>query len=580
MDRDWIDAVCPGRAFNTARLKPIALKRKIMPLLRLLVAAALVSAAAPQSISGFGGSRLHLFEGVDCSLGLRLNGADLALGSRGNIERDGITLGLTNGLLNIATSGGLLVVESSIGPWSMELPANSRVSIEPLLSPKIFRFNSPPRNGGNVRLTFSDNGWAELLPGGSAELDLFAEESYSLRAGTNVLATTADGQKLSLCELQPPMLGGKLKQITDSRGHARFQRSSPAIEVEFSGSLSDAVRLKGGDVDVSLLPDQEKHITFPGGGSILVRHAAARQWLEWKIVKGACRWKVAGFSCWRAIATSGQNGVLQWNSARKVIDFSNRSVSPAFVQLSGRMHASVGAGAMFQYAQFQDCSSFSTSATGGGVFLVNRDNGEATPVLSSLSLGAGEQAGSPSARAHARSHRMTFRWETSARIELRDHTRVRGISAGQEESIVSGENELKVAFAANGDLTMRAVAGSFEVLPGFIPELSLNIPEGGAVILTLDARRSLFMARATEDSAGATCVVAGGQTYMFLSGSARLSVVVGENTFVPESTAAWIFFEGAGGESIFKSGRQPSPLIWPERFNASRIPQQPVSVIE
>jgi hypothetical protein len=453
--------------------------------------------------------------------------------------------------------------------------------LNPNLVNRIFQFDYAASNSATLRLSFPDKGSAELFPGSASVLDVFADDSYSLRASTNVTATTAEGQKLNLTHVQQPMFGGDLKEVTDARGNPRLQRASPAVQVEFTGALDSTIQVKTLGSEFALIPDQERQLVFPNGARLILRHAVARQMLDWRIIKGVCQFKVTDFNCWRSTATSGQSGSLQWNPVRKIIDFRNSGEPgspPIYAQLSGRIHASVGPGATFQYAQFQDCGSFTSSATGGEVYLVDRDTSEITPVSALITYSEGERVGGE--KISLPWQPVSFGWQSESRVELRGTSGIIPLDRGNEETMRLGTGELQVSFSTDGNLTFRAIIGNFELNPAFIPELTLNLPEGAAVLANLDHRRHIFSAQAAPESAASTRVVAAGQTYMFLSGTAKISVMVGQHTFIPETATAWIFFEGAGGESVFTSGLQPAPLIRPDRFDASRIVQQPVSVIE
>lgn len=553
-----------------------------MPFAHLLIAALFSAGAAAQSLSGFGQVRLRLSEGTNSEPRIQINDAVIRLPSSGSAEHAGIHLAATPDGLEVRTSSQALVIDgTSLGGWSLEAPARTTASLMANLGARIFRFGSADTNPGTLRLILPDKGSAELRAGASAMLDIFEGNTYSLRAGTNVTATTAEGQRGPLSRLHPPLLGGELARLIDARGGARFQRASPAVQIEIAGSLDGTVQIKTAEIDLALIPNQEKQLSFANGTKLWLRHALERQIVEWRVVKGVCQFKIAGFSCWKSTATTGQSGGLQWNSIRKIIDLSHGGrgdAEPIFVQLSGRVHASIGPGGTFQYAQFQDCGSFTTSAAGGEVHLVDRESGEVTPVINGISFSEGERVGG--GRVELPLHTISFGWQSESRVELRTTAGLTLIDLGREETLRLGADEIFVAFGADGNVTFRSLHGNFQLHPAFIPNFTLDLPEGTALVGSLDHRRHIFTAQAAPDSAGSIRVVAAGLTYMYLSGAAKINVMVGQNTFIPETAAAWIFFEGAGGESTFTSGLQPAPLIRPDRFDASRIFQQPVSVIE
>jgi hypothetical protein len=249
------------------------------------------------------------------------------------------------------------------------------------------------------------------------------------------------------------------------------------------------------------------------------------------------------------------------------------------VQLSGRVSASVMPGAMFQYAQFEDCGSFATSAL-GDVALFDRETGETIPVLQgSVSYNAGSRVDGGLATRGTFSP-VGLAWESDAKVELRGGGASYPISGGTEQTLRLGDSELTAAHGSDGALALKTLVGNLELKPAFLPDFSIEIPEGGGTVLRLDRQRMIFSAQATPDSSANLRVIYHGETYMFLSGDARVTVVLGQNSLSPEGSPAWIFFEGAGGDTSFTSGPQPGTLISPNRIDASRILQEPVSVIE
>jgi hypothetical protein len=154
------------------------------------------------------------------------------------------------------------------------------------------------------------------------------------------------------------------------------------------------------------------------------------------------------------------------------------------------------------------------------------------------------------------------------------------VGAGTEQTVRVGADEFHVAYSTEGTLIVRGVQGNFVLTPSFLQGFAVEVPEGGGLKLHLNRPRHLFTAQAAPESAANLRVLWSGKTYMFLSGDARVTIVLGQNSLIPEASPAWIFFEGAGGDSIFASSPQPGMVITPDRIDISRIQQEPVSVIE
>ncbi|HTG43095.1 MAG TPA: hypothetical protein VK633_01065 [Verrucomicrobiae bacterium] len=494
---------------------------------------------------------------------------------------------LTQNGVSISAVGDTIRIQSSIYPIHLEASAISgvRLEIPPRASAEVelgdgsARIAAPPFNPAPLELSFSDHASARMFGGSTARLEVFTDRTYSLYSLTNVTAVTADGEKLTLSQLRPFFVGGELKTQSQPGRPPRFIRATPVVEIQFSGGSNKIISVQSSEVVWTLSPGQERQLTFGNGSKLLLRHDAVRGSLRWEVVRGVFQFKVTDFSCWKGWVTSGQSGYLEWNHQRKVIDFSSAAETAFQAQLSGRIRASILPGAHFQYAQLQDCGSYVAGATGGEVFLVDQESGEVTPIQQqSAAFKDGERASLPdSARVR---QIVTLLWPSEARVELRAATSIVPVASGAEENIRLGKDELHASYSITGGLILSASAGNFEVRTGFLPEFALQIPEGGAVLLDLNRRRSLLTARAATESSPAIRVIARGQTYMFLSGAAKVRVNLGQASFMPEASASWIFFEGAGGENGFTSTPLPAPVIRPDRFDASRIFQQPVSVIE
>ena len=493
---------------------------------------------------------------------------------REGIARDGVRLRSEAGTVSVVASRRPVVVEA--GKIVAEIPPDSTLNLSAAAS--VFDFRTLPENAQPVRLRLPDSASADLPPDSQARAEFMEDGTYALTGRTNLLATTADGQAFKFSRHSGPMLGGNLVEHFDARGVRRLSRASPAVLVDLAGSPDGEVRVTS--QSLTLIPGQERLLTFPNGARVFLRHDPARSSVEWRVAQGVCHLSVAGFTCWKAAALSGQAGTLQWNPEKRIVDLNLSAESPGFVavQLSGRVSASVSAGATFQYAQFQDCGSFAASGLGDAM-LHDRETGEALPLQAGvIAYNEGARAGETAVGRPF--NPVTLGWDTGARVELRGGVTTYRINAGTELTAEFGEDRLTAAYRPDGSVLIRSLEGNFNLRGAFLPNVTFDIPEGGAIVLRLNRARMVFSAEAAQDTGAELRVISGGQTYMYLSGGARVTVVLGQNSILPEGNTSWIFFEGAGGEETFLSGQQPGQIVTPDRIDADRIVQPPVTVLE
>lgn len=521
---------------------------------------------------GTGGDlRLRINAGEEISMAaLRANGA--------SITRDNVRL-LSDGRgLTITSTRRPVTIDFGTMGLVAELPVNGETTLSHL--PDLLEFSTPPNNPAPLTLSFHDQGRGVIPPGEKARVEFFRNRTYALSGSAYVTGVSADGLEVKFSRFSTVMTGGPLEEQTDARGNVKLKRGTPAEKLNLSGRVGGEVRIISSAGDLTLAANQEKLIAFANGARVLVRQDMEKSLVHWRVIKGVCHFGIEGFSCWKALAVSGSEGTFRWNAHQRLIDLKSEAAAgpPVLVQLSGRVTASVLPGGTFQYAQFQDCGSFATLGL-GDVALHDRESGEVIPVSQGIiSYNEGIRAGADAAGGVFPA--VALAWKTEARIELRAAGTVFPVSAGTEQTVSLGGSKLAAAHAVDGSLMLRAVEGNYRMEPEFLSGLAIEVPEGGGLVLRLDRQRMLFIAQSVPDSTVEARVISGGQTYMFLSGEARVTVVLGQNSLLPEGSPEWIFFEGAAGETTFTSGPQPGSLITPNRLDASRIVQPAVSVIE
>jgi hypothetical protein len=521
--------------------------------------------------------RVHFSGLASGELKVQINASEpiSATALRPGIEGDGVRLQAEDGAIAITATSRPIALE--VGEVRGEIPAGTTLRV--VARATEVSFETPSLNRENVRLAFSDSATALLPRSARGQAEFLDDGSYSFTASTNVFATTADGQTFRFGRQSGPMFGGKLIETTDARGNPRFLRSNPAVRIELAGDGEKEVRIAS--PAVTLVPGQERLLTFTNGARLFLKHSPEKNTLEWRVVRGVCQFGIAGFSCWKATAVSGQSGTLQWNSHRRAVDLRHAPASSGYVtaQLSSRVSASVASGATFQYAQFQDCGSFAASGIGDAQ-LLDRETGETLPLAQGvISYNEGARvAGSAVGRPF---NPVSLAWDSDSRVELRGSAgSVYPVSAGTELTAQIGEDSIAIAFRTDNSVLIRAREGNFNLRGTFLPDVSFDIPEGGAVILRLNRQRMVFTAEAAADTGADIRVLSAGQTYLYLAGSARVMIVLGQNSLLPEGNTAWTFFEGAGGEQTFLPSQQPADVISPGRIAVDRIVQEPVSVIE
>lgn len=536
-----------------------------------------------ESRADVGVTQVRFFEGSPAGVRLQIDGGALIAPDRfasGPLEIGGLTIRHAEEDWFIQTS--LLPADltfAAIDGFRLELGAQTTLRIRPSFRLAVVDLELDSASASPVRLRFPDKGQAELRPGGSARFDFYPGGGYAISAGANAFAVSADGQELAFTAHSRPLLGGPLVEYRDARGVLRLKRALPNVPVRISGHPAGLVSVEIAGAATELIPGQERQFDLPNGGRLFLQHDAARQSLRFTVVKGVCEFNMEGFACWRGTASTGQSGALQWNPAQKHIDFRNDGPGPIYAQLIQHIHAAVSTGATFQFAQFTDCGSFTTAAFGGEATLVNSDTGETWPVHAGaieFTQGLPENLSDPETPRHA----VRLGWETDAQVLLRGHSATRLLKPLEVESISFGAGELEAAHLAEGTLRLKALSGAFEVRPDFLDGITFELSQSSSLLMNLDRRDLLFTAQAAADHAGLIRVNGPDGFFMILGGAARLTIVLGQNALIPEGRASWIFFEGAGGGSGFLTTGTSPGLIPPPTIDASRIPQDPVSVIE
>jgi hypothetical protein len=503
-------------------------------------------------------------------------------------SQDGVTVAPENGQFSIHAQKAAEIAYASAPGFRAFLPAKNELSFEVNASSQALGLATPESNNSPIRLAFPDRGEARVGPKSFARYESFLDKTYSFAGRGDVKSISADGLEVKGSPLSAPLVGGELEPVKN--GQSRLARKTPVTRVTVFKDGSD-LAISVNDQKPSLAKSDPQKVELPNGTHFSLKVDSAKNTLGFGIEKGICQFSVDGFPNWSAVGVSGQSASITWNPDVKQIDIRNKTVSPGpingeiLVNLSSRITASVAPGAIFQYSPLRDPGSFVTGAAGGQVNIFNADTGETTAVQKQNVLFS---RGFSSASIASGFERVTLNWDDDKNIQLRGTQGVISVGFGRSETLRIADDILDASYGADGVLKLRAMRGDFDLRPEFLNDLSFQVPQGGALLLDMNRSQNLFKARLAPGSIGEVRARAGGALSEPFIPEKTLTVVIRKGGyFAPGSRndLTWIYFEGAGGQKeIFKAaaGGGGSNPFQPERVptDASRIPQDPVSVIE
>jgi hypothetical protein len=311
--------------------------------------------------------------------------------------------------------------------------------------------------------------------------------------------------------------------------------------------------------------------------------------VEWDVTKGAYRFQVGGFECWRALGVADEVGAQQWDKGTESINLSNYSKDPmhsVLVMLAARINVGVFPKATFQYAFLTDCLNFGTSGVGGPILLYNDDTKETTQLQTDNLL---FRSGVVVNRVGNSNRKEVVRvgWKNKEVVE------VRGAGGGNakvpvtEERFLDGlEGKVQVVHTKEDEVTVTATQGSYIIRPEFLDNVTIELAEGQSVTFLTSQKGKVFTLKAASNASGTPQVRLGNGP----------STPVNEITFVSGGPGGaggtggtLIFTEGAGanGERL---GRAPATPNTPTGFGSGggapivtsdpRVTQLPVSPIQ
>jgi hypothetical protein len=458
-------------------------------------------------------------------------------------------------------------------------------------------FSTPASNPAAVRLIFPDRGEARLSPNSSARYEPFGDSTYSFAGRGQVKVTTAEGVDFECSALVAPMIGGQLAPDGRKGETPHLARKTPLTRMALTPEKDGTVSLKLNGEKIQVPERESKKIQLANGTRFSLKVDSSRSSFDFDIQKGVCQFTLDGFPYWKALGMSGQSASVAWNTQGKQIDVKNKTTparplnSELLVNLTSHINASVAPGATFQYSQLLQPGTFATAAAGGEVKVFNADTGETTSVRTHNVLFT---QGSPSGTlplAQSAFNPLHLNWDTDKGVQLRGTQGSVAVGLNHSDTLQVSDDVLDVKYGQDGMLTLRAKRGNFQVRPDFVEDLTLQLSQGSALLMQVNRRDGTLSARLAEGSAGEVRANAGGSFSNPFTPESMLTLVYHRTSYSEARSANnlnWIFFEGAGGDgrtfTTTTSSSQPDsstgfrPQVVPT--DVSRIPQEPVSVIE
>ena len=263
--------------------------------------------------------------------------------------------------------------------FSCDLPGSNQVSCCFCNGRGILDMATPAKNTAKLDLTLPDGATASLLPGTTARLDFFKDETYTLTGPGRAQIRNAEGKSAALDANSFPMTGGPVRDIPDSAGVKHPQRLSPRIALHIGAMMQGDLSLRIGDADYRLPPAVEKDFTIPNGASIHLTHDSLTGLLTWKVIKGYFAISFDGVPGWSAAGLSESAGTVRWNPFSQMVDFRNVSPEPVAILLPFGILGSVEPTSTLRYEAVGsvqphsinagDSSGFSITAPAGGAHL-------------------------------------------------------------------------------------------------------------------------------------------------------------------------------------------------------------------
>jgi len=295
---------------------------------------------------------------------------------------------------------------------------------------------------------------------------------------------------------------------------------------------------------------------------------------------------VNGITGWTALMLSDESVAMQWDLGTRTIDLRNTTENRAvLVSLPSKTVARVATGATFQFSGIT-LNTFATAATGGEVVLYDTRIGRDTALHSSNQLFNG---GVPAGLGEGEGReRVTMSWDTGSPLQLSALKSQASVDVNGKALLKDlDNNSVSVRYLESGEVEVQAIAGNYTLRIESLNGMSIDLPQGQIVYLTLDQKQGTFVVRANDDNVRPVGVTTleGYSPQLPASKALNFNLAKGTGVFKATSSQGNLeFFEKAGSSTQGASGAGgtgtglPNPFIPTRDTDTSRIPSSTLTV--
>ncbi|MDB6039479.1 MAG: hypothetical protein JWM99_3320 [Verrucomicrobiales bacterium] len=496
-----------------------------------------------------------------------------------DIELGGVTFrSAPEGKMEIFSDADVVLESPEFKGWSAELPQKVSIGFSLDIARRRLGIVMPLQAIRSLLVFCEVGGQIELKSGAKGQIDFFNNGSYLFKGLGDIIAINSDGQKFDFRLPGSSMDDGPLLLKKPEGGKEYWERASPTIALNISGTPREDLVIKAGKNVIYKTGAENSEVYFDSIGAKISFTEKPDGSLRWKVDKGDFRISIDGILGMITAADSDDEAVMTWNKARSMADVKNLSAEPFRVSLPARSFAIVNFSAEFQFAQVGS-GIFSTAAAGGDVHLYNGNGLEISNLqagsllMNTKTLRAGLSSGNGLV--------LRLTWDNGTPLQVSADQAFAAIQPGEERVIKFGrEGIAKISYAAEGFLLVEAVQSNFKLVLSAVHGLEIDLVEGDMVALTLDLKKSTFTIKAGDQNVNDVAVTTESGYSPVLEAARALNFNIGKNGALLASSGGQPLFFAAGGPDVLTDGLRPPPPYGQNDFTGllDPIKQQPVSV--
>ncbi|MEI7728146.1 MAG: hypothetical protein WCO56_01145 [Verrucomicrobiota bacterium] len=465
------------------------------------------------------------------------------------------------GIHSFQSAQDVMVEAEGFAGWSARVPAGNQAGFRIATNGGMIDIVTSSNNPASIEVMFHDGGKAIMGPGSFGRLDALWDQTYYFSGRGKVLAKDADGQERHLNQYLLPMTGGPLKRFKDNQGATRWIRMTPLTEVSISGPAGGDLEIVVGTNKIILPSKQSQRVELHNGTVIDFIQNPNNNYLDLRVPKGACRLWVGGMDCWSASALADQQASILWDPANNAVDISSYTATNAFVvardilvKIANRISCSVPAGVGFQYANVNNCTTFTANAQRGKVGMFNPDIGQEVLISPGASTFKNGIPADPRNISHPRNS-LSLGWN-------KQDLKVTGtagdylLSPNSRRSLQQGGSGVfDVAVDPSGSVGIRSMSADVSIKFDPLGQWTMDVAQGDLVNVTWDRLKGVFIVQASSDNTGTvTFTTPEGQAPMVNPGGVITIICAKDGSYLSRGEGATVFYEAGGAAEVMTFG--------------------------